>query len=444
MNYVSEENLKKIMKSISKKVPQGIMLGNTPVGHIEWQMYLQRDYLKLDGTPLANASNDYIDLLKFAQDNSLITADTTDKALFKYDSITDVLTLPNYALDSGEVGSILSYMGNNVPIGCLACDGTIYNITDYPDLAEHINAQFGSYNYFGGDGTTTFAVPDLRGEFLRGTGTNSHTNQGSGANVGLHQNATEMPRYSAEANRAYFYSNSWSSIRNLDSDFGTSSTVDIFVPSSTGSQQNTNTITIRPTNTSVLYCIRYKTTLIPQIKYIKGTTVWEELDFNKLMPLGTIINFMGTTAPDYYLSCDGTIYNILEYSALANFFEIQFGSKNFFGGDGTTTFAVPDLRGEFLRGSGTNSHTNQGSGDSVGVHQDATEIPDIAINSDGLYASKLSSSSNYIQNSDSSVSLVSGKRQSAVQAGIWDATDQILSHTSRPTNTSVLYCIKYK
>lgn len=58
MNYVSEENLKKIMKSISKKVPQGIMLGNAPVGHIEWQMYLQRDYLKLDGTPLANASND--------------------------------------------------------------------------------------------------------------------------------------------------------------------------------------------------------------------------------------------------------------------------------------------------------------------------------------------------------------------------------------------------
>jgi hypothetical protein len=66
------------------------------VGHITWQMSLQSNYLKLDGTPLANASNDYDELLKFAQDNSLITSDTTDKSLFKYDSGTDVLTLPDY------------------------------------------------------------------------------------------------------------------------------------------------------------------------------------------------------------------------------------------------------------------------------------------------------------------------------------------------------------
>ena len=38
-----------------------------------------------------------------------------------------------------------------------------------------------------GDGVTTFKVPNLLGEFLRGTGTNSYTNQGSGANVGVHQ-----------------------------------------------------------------------------------------------------------------------------------------------------------------------------------------------------------------------------------------------------------------
>ena len=95
-NYVSEQNINKILEGVSKKIPQGIMIGDTYIGHITWQMYLLKDYLKLDGTPLANASNDYTDLLKFAQDNSLITSETEDNSLFKYDKTTDVLTLPNY------------------------------------------------------------------------------------------------------------------------------------------------------------------------------------------------------------------------------------------------------------------------------------------------------------------------------------------------------------
>ena len=95
-NYVSEQNINKILEGVSKKIPQGIMIGDTYIGHITWQMYLLKDYLKLDGASLANASNDYTDLLKFVQDNSLITSETEDKSLFKYDSATDVLTLPNY------------------------------------------------------------------------------------------------------------------------------------------------------------------------------------------------------------------------------------------------------------------------------------------------------------------------------------------------------------
>lgn len=69
-------------------------------------------------------------------------------------------------------------------------------------------------------------------------------------------------------------------------------------------------------------------------------------------PVGTVISVMGKTAPANYLACDGSIVNIADYPILADYFMAQFGSKNYFGGDGTTTFAVPDLRGEFLRGSG--------------------------------------------------------------------------------------------
>lgn len=61
-------------------------------------------------------------------------------------------------------------------------------------------------------------------------------------------------------------------------------------------------------------------------------------------PIGTIISYMGLTAPQDYLVCDGAEYNITDYSELARFFETQFGAANHFGGDGTTTFAVPNLQ----------------------------------------------------------------------------------------------------
>lgn len=69
------------------------------------------------------------------------------------------------------------------------------------------------------------------------------------------------------------------------------------------------------------------------------------------IPIGTLHHFLGTAAPDGYLACDGAEYNIADYPALADFIESQFGSKNKFGGDGETTFSVPDLQGRFLFGS---------------------------------------------------------------------------------------------
>ena len=63
-------------------------------------------------------------------------------------------------LEETPVGSIISYMGNKVPAHYLLCDGSEYNIADYPELAKHFKDDLGAVNYFGGDGITTFAVPD--------------------------------------------------------------------------------------------------------------------------------------------------------------------------------------------------------------------------------------------------------------------------------------------
>ena len=61
-------------------------------------------------------------------------------------------------------------------------------------------------------------------------------------------------------------------------------------------------------------------------------------------PVGTIIMVTGSVAPENYVLCDGTMYLISQFPVLASHFQTQFGSKNYFGGDGTTTFAVPDVR----------------------------------------------------------------------------------------------------
>lgn len=176
----------------------------------------------------------------------------------------------NGNLEETPVGSVISYMGNNVPKHYLACDGTVYSIADYSELAIHIKNEFGSINYFGGDGTTTFAVPDLSGEFLRGTGTNSHANQGSGANVGEHQDATDMPNYWYDKSNVGMSSNLNDTVTNHVTNVDST-----IVPTGTKINFNNNAsnifpstldhdwafkFTTRPTNTSVLYCIKYETT----------------------------------------------------------------------------------------------------------------------------------------------------------------------------------------
>ena len=169
------------------------------------------------------------------------------------------------------IGTVISYMGNTAPKDYLICDGTEYEIVKYKDLAEHIKIEFGSYNHFGGDGTTTFAVPDLRGEFLRGSGENSRDRQGSGANVGEHQNATEHIHHYTFNGGVQFPNNKQN--QNQDTILDIVSHVDGNNDFGWRGTETTPTyFTSRPTNTSVLYCIKYKAdkksaNIIPQHEY---------------------------------------------------------------------------------------------------------------------------------------------------------------------------------
>ena len=60
-------------------------------------------------------------------------------------------------------GSVTAFAGSTPPAGYLECDGSAVSRVTYADLFAAIGEDYGV-----GDGTTTFNLPDLRGEFIRG------------------------------------------------------------------------------------------------------------------------------------------------------------------------------------------------------------------------------------------------------------------------------------
>ncbi|MEP7454309.1 tail fiber protein [Phyllobacterium sp. SB3] len=106
-----------------------------------------------------------------------------------------------------------------------------------------------------------------------------------------------------------------------------------------------------------------------------------KLDSGGVNPPGTIILFAANTVPSGYLKCNGAAISRATYAALFSAISTTHGA-----GDGSTTFNVPDLRGEFVRGfddgrgvdSGRvfgsaqagayESHTHTASSASAGAH----------------------------------------------------------------------------
>ena len=171
----------------------------------------------------------------------------------------------------------------------------------------------------------------------------------------------------------------------------------------------------------------------------------EGVDLN---PIGTIISFMGKQPPATYLPCDGHQYVIEDYQELAEFITVQFGAVNYFGGDGERYFAVPSLGGEFLRGAGANVYENQGNGADVGVHQNGTmhtgNMFDIITGASCVpYNGGTGSDWVFPQNVDKNLRTSTGTAWSN-KSSYSTTGGGVVSFTSRPTNTSVLFCIKAK
>jgi microcystin-dependent protein len=164
--------------------------------------------------------------------------------------------------------------------------------------------------------------------------------------------------------------------------------------------------------------------------------------YNSVPPIGTINAFGGTTAPNGWLLCQGQAISRTNYSKLFSVIGTNFGS-----GNGSTTFNVPDLRGEFLRGAGTNSHSGCGNGGSVGQHQNPTKIPITQFWSNGagvVVAVANGDANKYtLSVSDQDTTPTATSYYCDLASGNFSGrSGNNGTYTVRPTNTSVNYIIR--
>jgi microcystin-dependent protein len=104
--------------------------------------------------------------------------------------------------------------------------------------------------------------------------------------------------------------------------------------------------------------------------------------------LGEIRLFGGNFAPDNWAFCDGTLVPIAQNTALFSILGTTYG------GNGSTTFALPDLRGRAAmhpgQGPGLSNHS---LGEFAGSERYALHVFEIPAHNHRLRASKLASSS---------------------------------------------------
>jgi microcystin-dependent protein len=146
---------------------------------------------------------------------------------------------------------------------------------------------------------------------------------------------------------------------------------------------------------------------------------------NSLVPSGAVMVFAMNSAPAGWLAANGSNISRTTYATLFTAIGTTYGS-----GDNSTTFTLPDLRGYFVRGVGTNSDGTVSSGTfgvkqgaNVGSHTHATIITFNGSNSNGYAA-------------------LSGQEYAPNASFTFTSSDSSQPGETRPANIPMLYCIK--
>lgn len=201
------------------------------------------------------------DAIGFDDSEVEFEAENVQEAVEKLDqSVLDAITAAIQASGmAAPPGAVQTFARDTAPDGWLEADGSDVSRTEYSALFEAIGTTFGS-----GDGSTTFTLPDARGEFIRGWDNGrgvdsgrgfgsvqsdenkSHSHGGSVGSVGNHSHGYVGP---GTGNRAAGSVFTFSATQNRTTSGAGSHSHSLSIDSSGGDES-------RPRNLALLVCIK--------------------------------------------------------------------------------------------------------------------------------------------------------------------------------------------
>ena len=106
--------------------------------------------------------------LSASADGTKVTIGTAAEDALQIDAVAKTITaVAPYNIGGVPAGAVMDFAMAAAPAGWLFCDGSAVSRITYAALFAAIGTVWGV-----GDGSTTFNLPDMRGYFRRGVGTN--------------------------------------------------------------------------------------------------------------------------------------------------------------------------------------------------------------------------------------------------------------------------------
>lgn len=229
---------------------------------------------------------------------------------------------------TGYVGEVRMFGGSYVPQGWVACEGDVLPVASYLDLFSVIGFTYG------GNGTSLFGVPDLRGRTPLGVGDGPGLTPRSSGEVGGQERVSltsaQMPYHrhdlrasGAEATTTDPAGNTWG-VSPDGAPYAPAAGSASFAPAA-----------VRTAGTGAAHENRS-----PVLGVAFGICHYADPGTDDGdTTIGEIRLWAGPTPPDNWRLCDGATLDIADNVALFSILGTTYG------GDGIRDFRLPDLRG---------------------------------------------------------------------------------------------------
>ena len=209
---------------------------------------------------------------------------------------------------NGFISQVKWFSGvSNTSSGSVALDGSLFNISDHTAAFSVMGTTYG------GDGSTTFASPNAVGRFLLGTGQGAGlSNRETGSRFGTSDTALSLEQLAT-------HDHGYGSAADVTTSTGGSSPISLMQES---------------------LALRYYINIVGLFPSHGGSLASADL-------LGQIVLSAAANKPAGWAECAGQLLPINQHSALFSILGTTYG------GNGRTTFALPDLRGRIPVHPGT-------------------------------------------------------------------------------------------